>query len=59
MTGFQKIPANLVSNEDTYEGLSKEERESAVMKEMLPFAVIAFVPIAITITIALVFGPAL
>ena len=46
-------------NEDTYQNLKAEDREKAVMKELLPFAIIAFIPIAITITLALVFGPSL
>jgi hypothetical protein len=59
MTGFKKVPANLISNEDTYVGLSTEDREKAVICELLPFAAIAFIPIFITIIIALTFGPEL
>jgi hypothetical protein len=48
-----------MSNESTYKNLPKEEKEKAVRKEMLPFFLYAAIPLIITITIALVFGPRL
>jgi hypothetical protein len=46
-----------ISNEDTYEKLPREERETAVITEMLPFVILAAIPIFLTILIAKVFGP--
>lgn len=42
------------SNSDQYK---QDQKERAIMKEMMPYFVYALIPIAITITIALVFGP--
>ena len=46
-----------ISNEDTYENLSREQKETAIFNEMIPFVVLAAVPIFLTILIAKVFGP--
>lgn len=48
-----------MATENTYRNLSGEEKERAVRSEMLPFFLYAAIPIIITITIALVFGPSL
>lgn len=48
-----------MANEDTYRNLSKEEKEVAVRKELMPFFIYAAVPILITVAIAFIFGPAL
>lgn len=48
-----------MANENTYRNLKNEEREKAVVKEMLPFVIYAAVPIIITIIIAWTFGPAI
>jgi hypothetical protein len=46
-----------ISNEDTYEKLSKEAKEKAIFQELLPFTILAAVPILLTLLIAKVFGP--
>ena len=48
-----------MATENTYRNLSKEEKEKAVRREMLPFFLYAAIPLLITLTIALVFGPSL
>ena len=48
-----------MANEDTYRNLSKEDREVAVRKELMPFFIYAAIPILITIAIAYIFGPSL
>jgi hypothetical protein len=35
----------------------KNDQENAIIKEMLPYFLYALIPLAITITIALVFAP--
>jgi hypothetical protein len=46
-----------MSSENTYKNLKKEEKQEAVMKELLPFAIFTAIPIIITLMIAFVFGP--
>lgn len=48
-----------MANENTYRNLPKDQKEKAVRSEMMPFFLYAAIPILITITIALVFGPSL
>ncbi len=48
-----------MASENTYKNLGGEEKEKAVRSEMLPFFIYAAIPILITITIAIVFGPSL
>ena len=45
------------SSENTHKNLTKEQKEKAVMQEMMPFFVYAAIPIIITLIIAKVFGP--
>lgn len=42
--------------ENTHAGLAPDAKETAIMKEMLPFAIYAAIPIIITIALALTFG---
>jgi hypothetical protein len=53
------MPGGSMATENTYKNLSKEAREAAVQKEILPFFLYAAIPILITIAIAYVFGPSL
>ena len=46
-----------ISNEDTYAKLSKDQKAESVFKEIIPFFLLALIPIAITLMIAKVFGP--
>ena len=46
-----------ISNEDTYENLPRDQKEAAIFKEIMPFAILALIPILLTILIAKVFGP--
>jgi hypothetical protein len=48
-----------MANENTYKNMPAEQKEQAVRSEMLPFAIYAAIPIAITIAIAFIFGPSL
>lgn len=48
-----------MATENTYKNMPPEEKEKVVRSEMLPFAIYAAIPIAITIAIALIFGPSL
>lgn len=48
-----------MATEDTYSNLDPKKKEEAVMKELLPFAIYALIPVAITLTIAFLFGPEL
>lgn len=46
-----------MSTENTYSNLSREEKETAVRQEMLPFFMYAALPIILTLLIAWTFGP--
>lgn len=46
-----------MNTENTYKNLNKEQKEAAVMKDMIPYALYTAIPIIITIIIAVVFGP--
>ena len=47
-----------LTTEDTYQKLNPEQKEAAVQKEILPYFILAAIPIIITIFIAKTFGPA-
>ena len=42
--------------EDTYRNLHGEEKEKAILREMVPFATYAALPILLTIFVAFTFG---
>lgn len=42
--------------EETYRNLQGEEKEKAILREMVPFAVYAALPILLTIFVAYTFG---
>ncbi len=46
-----------MSSENTYKNLNKEEKLQAICAEIMPFAIYAIIPIAITLFIAFTFGP--
>lgn len=44
-----------MANEDTYRNLPGNEKEKAIAKEMIPFSILAMIPIIITIIITLTY----
>ncbi len=48
-----------MATENTYKNLPKDQKETAVRSEMLPFFLYAALPILLTIAIAFIFGPSL